>query len=263
MKPLLASLLITPLFTLLSSAITLAEVRTQVIEYQQGDAVLQGFLAYDDEIQGKRPGVMVVHAWKGLGDYEKQRAKQLAELGYVAFAADIYGKGIRPTTNEEAREQATIYRSNRRLMRDRAQAGLQVLQQYPLTDGNQVAAIGYCFGGGTVLELARSGAPVAGVVSFHGNLDTPNPADAQGIKGRVLVLHGAADPLVPDEQVDAFKREMNYANVDWQMVMYGNAVHSFSDPNAGNDPSTGVAYNEKADQRSWAAMNRFFAELFR
>lgn len=263
MKPLLASLLITPLFTLLSSAIALAEVRTQVVEYQQGDTVLQGFLAYDDEIEGKRPGVMVVHAWKGLGDYEKQRAKQLAELGYVAFAADIYGKGIRPKTNEEAREQASIYRSNRKLMRDRAQAGLQVLQQYPLTDANQVAAIGYCFGGGTVLELARSGAPVAGVVSFHGNLDTPNLADAQGIKGRVLVLHGAADPLVPDEQVDAFKREMNYANVDWQMVMYGNAVHSFSDPNAGNDPSTGVAYNELADKRSWAAMNRFFAELFR
>ena len=262
MKHLLLSLLLTPLFTLISSIPTRAEIRTQTIEYQQGDTILEGYLAYDDEIEGKRPGVLVVHAWKGLGNYEKERAKQLAELGYVAFAADIYGKGIRPQTNEEAGAQATIYRSNRQLMRDRVNAGLQVLQQYPLTEAKKVAAIGYCFGGGTVLELARSGAPVAGVVSFHGNLDTPNPNDAQKIKGRVLVLHGADDPYVPDEQVAAFKREMSYADVDWQLIMYGEAVHSFTDPNAGNNPSTGVAYNAEADQRSWAAMNRFFAEIF-
>lgn len=262
MKHLLFSLLCTPIFTLIASLPTLAEVRTQVIQYQQGDTILEGFLAYDDEIQGKRPGVLVVHAWKGLGDYEKQRAKQLAELGYVAFAADIYGQGIRPQTNEAAAAQANIYRSNRQLMRDRVNAGLQFLQQYPLTEAKKVAAIGYCFGGGTVLELARSGAPVAGVVSFHGNLDTPNPNDAQKIKGKVLVLHGAEDPYVPDEQIAAFKKEMSYANVDWQLVMYGGAVHSFTEPNAGNDPATGVAYNPEADQRSWAAMNRFFAEIF-
>nr|WP_228060383.1 MULTISPECIES: dienelactone hydrolase family protein [unclassified Coleofasciculus] len=262
MKNLLPSILLTPIFALLGSAVALAEVRTEVIEYQHGDTVLEGFLAYDDEIEGKRPGVMVVHAWKGLGEYEKERAKQLAELGYVAFAADIYGKGIRPQTNEQAAAQAKIYRSNRKLLRDRANAGLQVLQQYSLTNPNQVAAIGYCFGGGTVLELARSGAPVAGVVSFHGNLDTPNPADAQNIQGRVLVLHGAADPYVPEEQVAGLKEEMNSANVDWQLVMYGNAVHSFTEPKAGNDPSTGAAYNADADKRSWAAMKRFFAEIF-
>jgi len=251
-----------PFFLLLGSAPSLAEVRTQVVEYQQGETILEGYLAYDDEITTQRPGVLVVHAWKGLGENEKERAKQLAEQGYVAFAADIYGKGIRPKTSEEAAAQAKIYRSNRQLMRDRAKAGLRFLQQHPLTIRERLAAIGYCFGGGVVLELARSGAPTAGVVSFHGNLDTPNPKDARNIQGRVLVMHGADDPLVPDEQVLAFQQEMRRGNVDWQMVFYGGAVHSFTDVGAGNDPSKGVAYNAEADKRSWAAMNRFFAEIF-
>jgi len=258
----LVSLLLAPLCVLFMSAPSLAEVRTEVVEYRQGETILEGYLAYDDEIAGKRPGILVVHAWKGLGKNEKERAKQLAELGYVAFAADIYGKGIRPQTTEEAAAQAKIYRSNRQLMRDRANAGLRVLQQHQLTIRDRLAAIGYCFGGGVVLELARSGAPTAGVVSFHGNLDTPNPKDARNIQGRVLVLHGADDPFVPDEQVVAFQQEMRRGNVDWQMVTYGGAVHSFTNASAGNDPSRGVAYNAEADKRSWAAMNRFFAEIF-
>lgn len=237
-------------------------IRTEVVEYQQGDTVLEGYLAYDDTLEGQRPGVLVVHAWKGLGEYEKQRARQLAELGYVAFAADIYGKGVRPQTNEEAGTQAGIYRADRQLLRDRANAGLQVLQQHELTLPEKVAAIGYCFGGGTVLELARSGAPVAGVVSFHGNLDTPNPEDAKNIQGKVLVLHGADDPLVDNEQVQAFVREMQEAEANWQLVMYGEAVHSFTDPNAGDDPSKGTAYNAEADKRSWEAMKNFFGEIF-
>jgi dienelactone hydrolase len=138
-----------------------------------------------------------------------------------------------------------------------------VLQQNPLTDSNRIAAIGYCFGGGTVLELARSGANIAGVVSFHGNLDTPNPSDAKAIKAKVLVLHGANDPYVPAEQVAAFESEMRQADVDWQLMAYGGVVHSFTNPEAGNDPSKGVAYNEAADKRSWAAMKQFFAEIFR
>ncbi|NEP63468.1 MAG: dienelactone hydrolase family protein [Symploca sp. SIO2G7] len=257
-----STLTLVPLFWLLGSAPSLAEVRTQVVEYRQGETILEGYLAYDDEVTAQRPGVLVVHAWKGLGEKEKKRARQLAELGYVAFAADIYGKGIRPQTSEEAAAQATIYRSDRQLMRDRANAGLRFLQQHPLTSRDRLAAIGYCFGGGVVLELARSGAPTAGVVSFHGNLDTPNPRDARNIQGRVLVLHGADDPLVPDEQVLAFQQEMRRSDVDWQMVFYGGAVHSFTDVSAGNDPTTGVAYNAEADKRSWAAMNRFFAEIF-
>ncbi|NET62561.1 MAG: dienelactone hydrolase family protein [Symploca sp. SIO2E6] len=235
-------IVLVPLCVLLGSAPSLAEVRTEVVEYRQGETILEGYLAYDDEITTQRPGVLVVHAWKGLGENEKERAKQLAQLGYVAFAADIYGKGIRPQTAKEAAAQAKIYRSDRQLMRDRANAGLRFLQQHPLTTRDRLAAIGYCFGGGVVLELARSGTPIAGVVSFHGNLDTPNPRDARYIQGRVLVLHGADDPLVPDEQVLAFQQEMRQGNVDWQMVVYGGAVHSFTDPNAGNDPARGVAY---------------------
>jgi dienelactone hydrolase len=233
-----------------------------VVEYKQGNTTLEGYLAFDDAFSGKRPGVMVVHEWTGLGDYAKQRANQLAKLGYVAFAADIYGKGIRPNNPKDAAAQATIYRQDRPLMRDRAKAGLAVLQQNPLVDPQRIAAIGYCFGGGTVLELARSGAPVAGVVSFHGNLDTPKAEDAKNIKGKVLVLHGADDPYVPQEQVSAFAKEMDAANVDWQMVTYGETVHSFTNPEAGNDPTKGVAYNAKADRRSWGAMKQFFAELF-
>ncbi|MDB9313600.1 dienelactone hydrolase family protein [Spirulina sp. CS-785/01] len=255
-------LFLTPLLSLLVATSAQAAIQTEVIEYRHGDQVLEGYLAYDDDLETPQPGVMVVHAWKGLGEYEKRRTRELAELGYVAFAADIYGKGIRPETNAAASELASYYRSNRGLLRDRAQAGLEVLRDHPLSLPDQLAAIGYCFGGGTVLELARSGAEVLGVVSFHGNLDTPNPAEAQNIQGQVLALHGADDPFVPPEDVDAFITEMQEADVDWQLVLYGEAVHSFTDPNAGNDPSQGSAYNAEADQRSWAAMRQFFQDLF-
>ena len=258
----LPAFFIAPIVALVCSTVAQAEVRTQLVEYKQGNTVLEGYLAYDDEIKGKRPGVMIVHEWTGIGPYVQQRARQLAKLGYVAFAADIYGKGVRPKNEKEAAAQAKIYRSDRQLMRDRAQAGLRVLQQNQLTERNKIAAIGYCFGGGTVLELARSGADVTGVVSFHGNLDTPNPKDAQNIKANVLVLHGGADPLVPMEQVTAFYNEMNQADVDWKMIVYGNAVHSFTNPEAGNDLKDGVAYNAEADRESWAATQRFFAEIF-
>ncbi len=262
MKQLLFSLALTPMFAIITAIPVKAEIRTSVIEYKHGDTILEGYLAFDDEIKGPRPGVMVVHAWKGLGKYEKRRARELAKLGYVAFAADIYGKGIRPQNNQEAAKQATIYRSNRKLMRERALAGLRVLKRQRLVNFEKTAAIGYCFGGGVVLELARSGARVDGVVSFHGNLDTPNPQDASRIRGQVLVLHGASDPLVPIAQVDSFIQEMDAARVDYQLVMYGNAVHSFTNPNAGDDPSTGVAYNAKADRRSWQDLKTFFAEIF-
>jgi dienelactone hydrolase len=175
----------------------------------------------------------------------------------------MYGKGVRPKNTDEAAAQASIYRKDRQLMRRRAQAGLQVLVDSKLVDSKRIAAIGYCFGGGTVLELARSGANLAGVVSFHGNLDTPNPADAKSIKGKVLVLHGGADPYVPTEQLAAFEKEMTDAGVDWQMVIYGGAVHSFTNADSGTDPAKGAAYNEQADKRSWLAMKQFFEEIFR
>ncbi|MDX2244327.1 MAG: dienelactone hydrolase family protein [Leptolyngbyaceae cyanobacterium bins.302] len=256
------SLVVAPIAMVLAPVSAFAALKTQLVEYKQGDTVLEGYLAYDDAITTKRPAVMVVHAWMGVDDYVKKRAEQLAQMGYVAFAADIYGKGIRPDNPKDAGAQAGIYRENRQLMRDRARAGLAVLQNNPQVDAKRIAAIGYCFGGGVVLELARSGAPVAGVVSFHGNLDTPNPADAKNIKGKVLVLHGAIDPLVPAAQVDAFEKEMNNANVDWQLVSYGGAVHSFTMPKAGSDKSKGAAYDATADRRSFAAMKQFFEEIF-
>ena len=256
------SLLLVPAAVVAIASQGLAAIQTKTVEYKHGDAVLEGYLAYDDELKGKNPGVLVVHEWTGLGPYVKRRVKQLAEMGYVAFGIDMYGKGIRPDNPKDAGAQATIYRADRPLMRSRTQAGLAILQQHPLTDRDRIAAIGYCFGGGTVLELARSGADIAGVVSFHGNLDTPDPSDAEAIQAKVLVLHGSEDPYVPPEQVAAFEAEMNNAEVDWQLISYGNTVHSFTNPDAGHEPSAGVAYSEKADRRSWKAMKQFFAELF-
>jgi len=239
------------------------EVQTKVVEYNHGETILEGFLAWDDSSDDVRPGVLVVHEWTGLNDYTRMRCRQLAEMGYVAFAVDVYGRGIRPETSAEAAKQAGIYRSDRALMRTRVTAGLDVLLKNEFCDRNRVAAIGYCFGGGTVLELARSGAAIAGVVSFHGNLDTPDPAIAKNIRCKVLICHGADDPHVPSEQVEAFHKEMRAAHVDYQLIAYGGAVHSFTNPNSGNDPSRGAAYNAVADRRSWSHMKLFFAELFK
>jgi len=240
-----------------------AAVRSGPVEYKQGDATLEGYLAYDDALPGKRPAILIVHEWWGLNDYVKGRANQLAGMGYVAFAVDIYGKGKRAKNADEAGQLARIYWSDRKLLRARAKAGLDLLTQNPFTDPKRVAAIGYCFGGTTVLELARSGADIAGVVSFHGGLDTPDPDDAKNIKTKILVLTGADDPNVPISQVNAFVEEMRKGGADWQLVMYGGAVHSFTNPAAGNDPSRGAAYNEKADRRSWQALKDFFAEIFK
>lgn len=239
------------------------EIVFKPVEYKQADTVLEGLSVYDDAFQGKRPAVLVVHQWKGLGDYEKKRAEMLARLGYNVFAVDIYGKGIRTQTPQEAGAEAGKYKSDRALLRARVRAGLDVLLNHELTDSKHVAAMGYCFGGTTVLELARSGADIAGVVSFHGGLSTPNPSDAKNIKAKVLALHGADDPNVPPKEVAGFEEEMRQGGVDWQLVAYGGAVHSFTDWNAGNDNSKGAAYNEHADRRSWVAMKQFFAEVFK
>jgi len=249
---------------LLSATAAQAYVHTETVEYNEGGAVLKGYLAYDEgHVSGKRPGVLVVPEWWGLNDYARTRADDLARMGYVAFAADMYGDGTVAKTMDEAATLAGKFKKNRQLMRNRVYAALNVLRDNPLVDPKRVAAIGYCFGGTTVLELARNGARINGVVSFHGGLDTPNPADAQNIKCKVLVCAGANDPFVPPEQVTAFEKEMRDANVDWQLDVYGGAVHSFTNPDSGNDPSKGIAYNEEADKRSWNAMKEFFAEIFK
>ena len=249
------------LVVLLFCTTSSAALRAGDFEYREGETVLQGYLAYDDSVQGKRPGVLVVHEWTGIGPYVKHRVEQLAGMGYVALAADIYGKGVRPKNAAEAGRTMTIYRNDRALLRARVRAGLEALLKQPSVDPTRVAAIGYCFGGMTVLELARSGADIAGVVSFHGVLDTPTPEDARNIKAKVLVLSGGDDPNVPMEQVAAFVKEMRAAHVNWELTLYGGTVHSFTNPDAGNDPSKGAAYNAQADRRSWQAMRDFFREI--
>jgi dienelactone hydrolase len=239
-----------------------AEVHTEKVTYKQGDTVLEGYLAYDAAAQGKRPGVLVVHDWMGPGKFSNGRAEELAKLGYVALAVDIYGKNARPEDTTDAGMLAGIYKSDRKLLRERILAGLATLKARDNVDPDKIAAIGYCFGGMAALELARSGAPVVGIVTFHGSLDTPTPEDAKNIKGKVLALHGADDPFVTAEHVAGFENEMRKAGVDWELVKYSKAVHAFTNPQAGTDNSKGAAYNAEADKRSWIAMKDFFAEIF-
>jgi len=255
--------LFTASMVLMLALTTRAAIQTKTVEYKQGDTTLEGVLVYDDAVKGKRPGVLIVHQWLGITEYEKTRATMLAKLGYVAFCADIYGKGVRPKDTKEAGVEATKYKTDRALLRARVNAGLAEFKKSELVDPKRIAAIGYCFGGTTVLELARSGAEIGGVVSFHGGLDSPTPADGKNIKCKVLACHGADDPFVPAKDLTAFESEMRDHKVDWQLISYGGAVHSFTQPMAGNDNSKGAAYNESADRRSWEAMKQFLAESFR
>lgn len=244
-----------------STSFVLASLKTQLIEYKSGDSVMEGYLAYDDQYTGKRPAILVVHEWKGLNEYAKMRADMLAGLGYVAFAADIYGKGIRSRTDEEARAESNIYKNNRALFRNRVNAGLEILKSQPNVDSSRLGAVGYCFGGTAVLELARSGADIKGVVSFHGGLSSPTPQDAKNIKAEILVLHGADDPTVSPEELAGFEKEMDSAKVKYQLIKYPGAVHGFTNPaNKGDNPA--VKYNADADQKSWKTMKTFFNRLF-
>ena len=249
-------------FALALAVPAFAAMKTQEVEYEHEGTRLQGYLAYDDAAQGKRPGVIVVHEWWGNNDYARRRAEQLAGLGYVGFALDMYGKGVRAKSVEEAGKMSGRFKNDRELMRERAAAGLETLRKQPQVDPAKVAAIGYCFGGTVALELARSGADLAGVVSFHGALDTSMPAEQGQVKAKILVCHGADDPFVPPEQVHEFLKEMQAAQADWQLVAYGNAVHSFTNPEVDKVNLEGARYNRDADRRSWKAMQVFFGEIF-
>jgi dienelactone hydrolase len=240
----------------------MTQIHAENIDYKDGSTELEGYIAYDESFNDVRPGILVVHEWTGLNDYTKMRCEMLAKLGYFAFAVDIYGKGVRPKTPEEAGKQATIYKNDRNLLRKRMNAALDEMKKQKLVNVSKIAAIGYCFGGMGALELGRSGADIKGIVSFHGTLDTPNPDDARNIKATVLICHGADDPHVPAEQVKAFKEEMDNANVKYKFISYEGAVHSFTNPNSGSDPSKGAAYNEKTDKDSWEDMKNFFGGIF-
>jgi dienelactone hydrolase len=239
-----------------------AEIKEAAVEYKAGDVTCEGWHAYDAAKQGKRPSVLIIHQWTGVSENEKMRARMLAELGYNVFVADIYGKGIRPQP-PAAGQEAGKYKGDRALYRERLKAGLDVLKKDDLTDASKIAAIGYCFGGTGVLELARDGADVKGVVSFHGGLGSPTPQDAKNIKGEVLVCHGADDPFVPPAEVEGFHKEMKDAGVKYDFIAYPGAVHSFTQKAAGNDNSKGAAYNEDADKKSWASMKEFFAKVLK
>lgn len=247
---------------LMVSVTARAELVSQFVDYKDGDVDLKGYLVYDDAVEGKRPGVVVVHDWMGPGEYSNWRAEELAQMGYIAFAVDMYGKGNAPQNTGEAAALSSQFKSNRSMMRDRAKAGYEVLKLHPLTNPDNVAAIGYCFGGTVVLEMARAGLALDGVVSFHGGLDSPDPAAGQNIKGSVLVLHGADDPFVPEADIAAFKKEMEDAGVDLRFVAYPGAVHSFTQKKADDDGMDGTAYDAQADQDSWEQMREFFSEIF-
>jgi dienelactone hydrolase len=237
-------------------------LRTSVIDYQDGALACRGYLAHDDALQTRRPGVLVVHEAWGLDDHAKERARMLAGMGYVALAADMFGRGRLVDSVDEGRAVIADLLSNPQKLLARAGAALEVLRTHSGVDAGRIGAIGFCFGGSTALQLARSGADLRGIVSFHGRLSTAAPAGDGAIKSSVLVCVGADDPMIPTDQVEAFKREMRAAGADWQVVTYGGAVHSFTNHLADGSVSPAILYNEKADRRSWAAMKSFFDEVF-
>lgn len=230
--------------------------------YEIDGEAFEGLIIYDDAVTTPRPGLMMVPNWLGVTERSAEKAARAAGDKYVVFMADMYGKSVRPSNPDEAKAAATSVRSDRALMRKRAQAAVDAFESQKVVpvDTGKMAAIGFCFGGGAVLELARSGADLDAFVSFHGNLDTPNPEDAKQIKAPVLVLHGADDPAVPQEQLDGFVAEMKAAEVDWQLVSYGNAVHSFTDPYA-SVPGRNE-YHPEVAKRAFQAMNDLLDERF-
>lgn len=238
-------------------------MHTQTIEYDDQGTHFKGFYAQDETVgsQDKKPLVLVAHDWTGCNEFAREKAKKLAALGYVGFALDLFGEGQCGTTKEEKSALIQPLMNNRALLRNRIQAGLKAAQNLPLANSQKMAAIGFCFGGLCVLDLARSGAPLRGVVSFHGLLNAPQNLANAKIQAKVLVLHGYDDPMVPPAEVNAFATEMTKSKVDWQIHMYGNTMHAFTNPEA-HDPDFGTVYASNADHRSWQAMKDFFTEIF-
>jgi len=247
-------------YTLLQSSTV-----SQEITYEVAGVKLKGFMAYDETVARKRPGVLVVHEWWGHNDYVRNRARMLAEMGYTAFALDMYGDGKLAEHPADAKKFMMEVLGNIAAAEERFNAAHKILRDHASTDETKTAAIGYCFGGAVVLHMARAGTDLDGVASFHGNLSTQTPAVEGAVKSRVLVLHGAEDPLIPPEQAEAFKQEMQQAKVDIELIAYPGAVHSFTNPVAtavGESLNMPLAYDEKADQQSWAELDGFLKEIF-
>lgn len=246
----------------LSASLVNAEIVEKKIQYSQGGTNLIGYEYFDSELTDPSPGVLVFSDWMGIGEFAKERAKELVDSGYRAFVVDIYGDGKQAKDQTEAEQLAAKFKADRPLLRERGKAALDTFLKDPLVDRKRVGAIGFCFGGTAELELARTGAPLKAIVSFHGGLETPDKSLAKNIKAQLLILHGADDPLVKPEEVAAFEDEMRKAGVNWELTKYSGAVHAFTNPDAGNDNSKGVAYNKLASERAYGAMNEFFLEQF-
>lgn len=236
-------------------------VTTRLIDYDDGRVNYQGMMASDDALSGPKPGVLIAHTIRGRSSFEEGKAQALAELGYAAFAIDVYGKSELRTDDENTRAQMNALKADREELHRRLGLSLEVFSQQPEVDSSRMAAIGFCFGGLCVLDMARGGDPLAGVISFHGLLDAPENAISNPINTKVLALHGWSDPLALPDQVVAFAEEMSTANADWQLHAYGNTVHAFTNP-AANDTGRGTVYDAAADRRSWIAMKNFLDELF-
>lgn len=241
-----------------------AAVKTLEVDYKQGDTPLHGFLAWNDAAQGKRPGVLVVHEWWGLNDNTRNKAKHLAESNYVAFAVDLYGNGkvADPTHPKDAQSFMAEAAKDPAVLRARFNAALDVLKKDPHVDPQKIAAIGYCFGGGVVLNMARAGADLDAVVSFHGALNPTTPAPKGTMKARILVLTGGDDPMAPAAVVDSFKKEMDAAGAHYEVISYPGAKHAFTNPDAGKAGIDALAYDADADKKSWAEMLKLFSSVF-
>src|SRR5881396_3209391 len=247
---------------LLSLAPRNAKVKTRENEYRQDGTVLQGFIAWDDAQRGKRPGVLVVHEWWGHNEHARNQARRLAEAGYVGFALDMFGKGKVTTHPQDAQAFVSEVTKDPAVVAARFNAALEQLKRDPHVDTTRIAAIGYCFGGAVVLDMARAGAPLAAAVTFHGALATKTPAQPGKVKARILVLAGGADPFVPPEQIEAFKREMQAAGARFEVVVYPGAKHGCTNATASQYGMDALAYNADADRESWAAMLKLFKDVW-
>jgi len=234
---------------------------SNTVGYLDGDVLLEAFFAYDDSFSGRRPAVLINHTWAGRDDFVAEKAKKLAALGYVGFAVDMYGKGVLGSSVEENAKLMQPFMDNRLMLQKRMMAALYAVKLMPWVDDSKVAAMGFCFGGLCSLDLARTGADLKGVVSFHGLLGAPGNTQGNAIKAKILALHGHDDPMGPVEQVLAFEQEMTEAGADWQLHTFGNTMHGFTNP-AANDPERGMVYRPDADRRSWLEMENFLAEIF-
>ncbi len=243
-----------------AGSVQAAPLSKKSVLYASGDSKFEGYYVGPKNFKKNTPGILMIHNWKGITDETKKQAERYANLGYHVFAADVYGQGVRPTDPKSAGAESGKYKNDRKLFRDRLQLALNEFKK--MNPSNKVVAMGYCFGGTAAIELARSGADIIGAVSFHGGLDSPTPADGKNIKAKVLALHGAIDPYVKPEELSAFENEMQNNKVDYQLVKYGGAVHSFTEVEAGNDIAKGAAYNEAADKRSFEATKNFLDEVF-